>query len=275
MGYFAGVDAGGSKTECLVGDEAQVLGRALRSSCKIQIVGQEQARNNLQRALRDACRDAGIDSRQLTRVCIGIAGVSQPGIAEQICAFVAELTPAETLTVGDHVIAYQAALGQGEGVLVISGTGSIAYGRDSSGKEARAGGLAPVSDDAGSASWIVARALREALLRQDLRDDPTKPAQLFPQVVSACDAGNDAACALLRAAGDGLALLATNVIEQLWPDGDEAVAVRVGGGVFRYSKLVRQSFAERLKRLRPAVNIDLKPIEPPEGALAIARRGGS
>ena len=53
----------------------------------------------------------------------------------------AEVIPGEIEVVGDMQIALQAALGEGPGVIVIAGTGSIAFGRDAQGKTARAGGL--------------------------------------------------------------------------------------------------------------------------------------
>jgi len=66
--------------------------------------------------------------------------------------------------VGDMEIALQAALGAGPGVIVIAGTGSIAYGRDAQGRTARAGGWGFAISDEGSAHWI-GRAAVATLLR--------------------------------------------------------------------------------------------------------------
>ncbi len=138
--YFLGIDAGGSKTECAVGDEAAVLGRATAASCKIQTVGEERARAALEHGIRAACADAGIEPSTLARVCIGVAGVSSSDIAPKLRTMIAGITPAQVDVVGDDVVAMEAAFGAGAGVVVIAGTGSIAHGRNAAGDEARAGG---------------------------------------------------------------------------------------------------------------------------------------
>ena len=51
-------------------------------------------------------------------------------------------------------IALDAAFGSGPGVIVIAGTGSIAYGRNAQGASARAGGWGSAISDEGSAHWI-------------------------------------------------------------------------------------------------------------------------
>lgn len=62
---------------------------------------------------------------------------------------------AETVSVlPDVELAWIASLGGKPGVLILAGTGSIAYGRDACGHQARAGGLGPLLGDEGSAFWI-------------------------------------------------------------------------------------------------------------------------
>jgi glucosamine kinase len=77
---------------------------------------------------------------------------------------VAEVIPGEIEVVGDMQIALAAAFGAGPGVIVIAGTGSIAYGRDAEGRTARAGGWGFAISDEGSAHWI-GRAAVSAVLR--------------------------------------------------------------------------------------------------------------
>jgi glucosamine kinase len=88
---------------------------------------------------------------------------------------VAEIIPGEIQVVGDMEIALAAAFGGGPGVIVIAGTGSIAYGRDAKGRTARAGGWGFAVSDEGSAYWI-GRAAVSAVLRASDRvgDDQTE-----------------------------------------------------------------------------------------------------
>src|SRR5207237_4815527 len=106
------------------------------------------------------CREARIEMRELTRVCVGVAGVSRPDIAAKVRGFVRQLTDAEAIIVGDHVIALEAATAGDPGMIVIAGTGSIAYGRNEQGEEARAGGLGMGTSNEGSASWTGRRVVR-------------------------------------------------------------------------------------------------------------------
>jgi N-acetylglucosamine kinase-like BadF-type ATPase len=80
---------------------------------------------------------------------------------------VAEVIPGEIEVVGDMQIALAAAFGPGPGVIVIAGTGSIAYGRDAAGRAARAGGWGFAISDEGSAHWIGRSAVRAVLRAAD------------------------------------------------------------------------------------------------------------
>jgi N-acetylglucosamine kinase-like BadF-type ATPase len=65
-----------------------------------------------------------------------------------------------------------AAAGLDSGIALIAGTGSVAYGRDGVGREARAGGWGWLLGDAGSAAWLVREAARELMRRADAGEEP-------------------------------------------------------------------------------------------------------
>ena len=67
---------------------------------------------------------------------------------------------ARVVVVNDALVALEAAIPGGPGVVIISGTGSIAYGRNAAGEAARAGGWGYVLGDEGSGYWIGRAALR-------------------------------------------------------------------------------------------------------------------
>ena len=96
-------------------------------------------------------------------------------------------------------------------------------------------------------------------------------AQLFPAIESAAAAGEEVAQQILSAAGAELASLASVVIGRLWPE-PHAVRVAIGGGVFKYSSLVRRSFWTRLRAEHPRAAVSFRIIEPVAGALWMARR---
>src|SRR6185437_5615243 len=95
----------------------------------------------------------------------------RPEIQETVHGLLAEIISGEIEIVGDMEIALEAAFGDGAGVMVTAGTGSIAYGRNANGQTARAGGWGFAISDEGSGYWIgktaVATAVREGEQTRD------------------------------------------------------------------------------------------------------------
>ena len=106
---------------------------------------------------------------------------------------------------------------KGEGIVVISGTGSIAYGSDASGRSKRAGGLGPLVGDEGSAFWIG----KEWLKRN--RGEAAKPshqtvrriAALAPRVLNLARKGNPLARELVNEAQQHLSDLVVQAAGRL------------------------------------------------------------
>src|SRR5690348_12299355 len=129
--------------------------------------GEAQVRTNLHEAIRQACAAAKVDPSQVKRVCLGTTGAGRPQAAELLRRILAEVLPAESKVVGDTVIALHAAFDNGIGIVVIAGTGSIAYGRNHEGDTARAGGWGYAISDEGSGQWIGRTAVSAALRSYD------------------------------------------------------------------------------------------------------------
>jgi glucosamine kinase len=298
MPIFLGIDGGGTKTSCLVGDEQSVLGSGTGAGSNFVRVSESEARESLATAIEQACAAANIVPDQVTRACVGMAGAARPEICNTIQRILAELIPGEIQIVGDMVIALEAAFGAGPGAIVIAGTGSIAYGRNLPGQTARAGGWGSAISDEGSGHWIgrsavavVMRAHDEGgstpLLERIMKtwgvkthdqlvltanaDPAPNFSELAPVVLSAADAGDTLATTVLTQAGSELAALADIVIRRLFQDA-ATIPVAMAGGIFRSSALARQSFYNNLRSRHPQSSLNSTVIEPVRGALAIARR---
>jgi glucosamine kinase len=296
--YFLGIDGGGSKTSCVVGDENSVLGNGVSGASNIIRAGEQSARHALHEAIRQSCAAAKIDPSQIKRTCAGLAGAGRPEVSETAQHLIAEIIPGEIEIIGDMEIALEAAFGNDAGVLVTSGTGSIAYGRNASGQTARAGGWGFAISDEGSGYWIgkkaVAIAVREGEQTQDtcllkaiakfwgansheqvvMKANATPApdfAVLFPVVLQAAEKQNKQAREVLNEAAKELVVLAEDVINQIFPDTD-SVPVAMSGGVFAHSSQVREVFYNRLSKERRNVRLIEDVIEPVQGALQRARR---
>ena len=201
--------------------------------------------------------------------------------------------------VGDTETTLYAAFGDGPGVVVIAGTGSIAYGRNREGETFRAGGWGHAVSDEGSGQWIGKTAVTEALRTRDeagksdllmaiwrswgVEDmdafvrransiPPPNFADLLLTVVKAAERGDEVAAEVLSRAGEELARLAGLVIEQLFHD-SEGVPVAMSGGVFRRVEGVRREFGDRVLRQWPTIVLHGHVVEAVDGALAMARKG--
>ena len=168
--YYLGIDGGGTKTTCALGDESQLIATATAGPSNIIRVGEAQSRESLQQSVRQACAAAGITPAQVAHTCVGGSGAARPELAAIVRRILAEILPTPIDVVGDIQTSLEAAFGPGPGVIVIAGTGSIAYGRDRLGNTLRAGGWGFAIGDEGSAHWIGRAAVSAVLRAADPRD---------------------------------------------------------------------------------------------------------
>jgi len=279
----------------MVGNETAVLGWAGSSSSKIARVGEEAAGAALREGIQRACAAGGLAATQISRTCIGVAGISQADSVAAIRGLLGEIVPGEIAVVGDTEVAHHAAFDGGEGVVVISGTGSIAWGRNRQGERARAGGLAPVTGDPGSGEWIGRTSIELVLLAHEHGHSPAllnavlkawkledlqqlarvlhgSPAPdfaaLFPIVAVS---GDSIARRVLARAGRELSLLASDVLGSLWTT-PTPVGVAMYGGVLENSPEVRDAFGADLCDRHPEARVAPGKRRPAEGALLMARK---
>lgn len=301
VGIFLGIDGGGTKTTCVIGDETSVLGSGTAAGSNVVRLGEAKPREALSSAIGQACAAANINPAQIERTCVGLAGAGRPEISNLVRRLLAELVSGEIEVVGDMVIALQAAFGSGPGVMVIAGTGSMAYGRDASGNTLRAGGWGFSIFDEGSGHWIgrsaIAAIMREydetgeenSVLIENIKKSwglatreqlvlaanasPSPDfAALLPAVLSAADFGDVLARSILTQAGTELARLAKIIIRRLFSDGAK-VPVAMSGGVFSSCALVRQVFYNGVHSEYPNCSVNPAMVEAVRGALELARKG--
>ncbi len=299
MRFLLGIDGGGSKTAAALSDGQSVLGTHTAGACNLNVVSSENARLALAEAVHGALSSAGVSAASVASVCAGVAGVASPENAARITHFLAELLPCASIQViPDSLIALEAAFSGGPGLICISGTGSIANGRNERGECARAGGWGRLISDEGSGHWIgqcavshCLRALdmgrsstlvtgimqhwqvvtREDLLHRCQREQIPGFADLFPIVLAAAEGGDPLACETLTDAGFELARLAQVVLRRLWI-GRTPVQIAITGGVFLNSPHIAQVFSNLIRSERPEVSVHLINRPAFQGALYLAEQ---
>jgi glucosamine kinase len=298
MAVVLGIDGGGTKTKCAIARDGIVLGSATTGASNLVRVAEKDVRAALHGAIRSACEVTGIAPDQIEAACVGIGGASRENVATRIQAMIAEILKCPVEVIGDMQVAYDAAMHGGPGVIVIAGTGSIAYGCNEQGDTARAGGWGAIISDEGSGTWIGKNAVSAVFRAFDsgrstgmtrhimdtwkvfTRDDlivkaNTNPqpnfSELAPAVFQSAVEGDTMSQELLADAGVELAKLAKVVIRRLWPNGG-AVQVAGVGGIFMNSVIVYKAFENSLRAERPNAMVRVLTEDPVDGALFRAER---
>ncbi len=297
MTCFLGIDGGGTRTIVWLAEEkGRVLARAVAGPSNPLKVGFDSARREILRATREVLRKARA-GHSVEAVCVGLAGTDRPQVHKKFLAWLRRAIPARHhLLTSDAAIALRAAIADSPGVIVISGTGSIAYGRDDRGRVLRSGGWGAAFDDSGSGYDLGRKAIVAALRDYDGRGPYTQltgricrvlkipditqvvlknltaqeTAALFPLVLEAARRRDIVARALCDEAGRDLAELALALLRRMgWLR--RVIPVIYAGGVFRSSLRIRKSVTRHLRRHAPQARVLLLRHPPVEGALALAR----
>jgi len=261
-GLFLGVDGGQSSTTAVIGDQTgRVLGSGRGGPCNH--VGKAEGRERFVTAISGsvgaACASAGLNAGSV-RFRHAFFGLS--GGPEQRREILETLVKADAISIThDGLVALAGAHGGEPGIITIAGTGSISFGRNAQGRQARAGGWGYIYGDEGGGFDIVRQAVRASLRAEEGWGPPTSlrarlleatgekladgllhqlygsaypratVARMAPLVDEAAIEGDAVAREILSGAAQALASYTAAVRQQLFAPG-EAVAIAGIGGVF-------------------------------------------
>ena len=300
-GHVLGVDGGGSATRSvIISTEGEALATAEAGPSNPITIGAERALANILEAVDEASARCGVHEFLASR--LGVAGTDRSKLRQ-------ELLDGMRSTFGDKAIVSDAAsalaggTGCRPGVVVIAGTGSIAYGENRLGETARAGGWGWRLGDEGSGYTIGLKAIMAALRAQDGRGpetvlkqkivshlglgsmedivdwvyepgrEPRDIAYLVPLVREAEAEGDEAAALVMAEAGAKLGFVANAVIRRLGMSGEFPVSLN--GGVFKQPSGYIIAFEEVVRREASECAL-IKPRMPPllgSGLLALMSLG--
>lgn len=291
-----GVDAGGTSTDVLVSRDGAVVGEASAGGANATTLGIDDAADVILRAMREALHGLKPDA-----VHVGAAGAGREKVAAELQALIGSAFPHARVAVGgDAAIALRAALPEGDGAVLIAGTGSIAYAEHGT-LCVRAGGLGPLAGDEGSAYAIglaaiklygrvldgraqrdetadlAARALaapdRAAFLAAlyDRNLAPAEVAALAQPIIAFAGKGNRASTKIVQQAALDLGDLAKSVLRAAGLL-EASPPIALAGGLLRENSLLSFLLESRLTGDIPGATI-VKGGEPPvRGALRLAER---
>lgn len=304
----AGVDGGGSKTRVIVGTiEGDILGEATGAGSATAPDRIEESAATIASVIAQAMISAGLEGVKPRIVVAGVSGAGRPSTERALTAALEDHEIADEVKVaGDGEVAFYDAFGDGPGVLLVAGTGSIAHGRGPSGATARCGGWGPVVGDEGSGRWIGRRALGVVAAAADGREPPTELtgailtaaqlndttelipwaiaasgreiAALAPVVLNAASGGDIRANAIVGIAVEELILHVRTLATQLFGDDRATVPVALAGGLMLKGSVLRKRLEQRLKSAVPGAVVKAGDIVPAKGAMkwagTLARKEG-
>jgi len=300
--FVIGIDGGGTKTLGAIANlSGEIISQYEVGSTNPHSNSLDVVRENLGSLTSHLLGAAGASAEQVGAICLGMAGVDRPEDKPMIKGLVNEFLPrAEVLPVNDGVIALTGGALRPYGIIVISGTGSIAFGINENAERVRAGGWGHILGDEGSGYTIALRGLRAIMRAHDGRIAPTRlqnlildhlhlerPDQLLGWirdinankaeiaalsrlVHQAAAEGDATAKQILTSEAAELAEIVEAVARKLFPAGEKDYDVIVAGGNLRkadaYFEMFRSALAQRL----PGIDIIRPRKEPVEGAVILA-----
>jgi glucosamine kinase len=298
MGYFLGLDGGGTKTECVLMDRAgTIISRSFSGPSNPSRIGVESAVLEIVKAAELALIQGGAGRNAVVALCAGIAGTGNAEIKERLRSSLQSVFPGVTVRVTTDLEAALAATEEGPVIVLVAGTGSAAIGRDAQGQIWRAGGQGPRTGDDGSAYDIGSRAVTRAMKEREGKGTDTSLGSkilerlgysswgelqaraaeepdavfplVFPLVAAAADAGDVAAREILLQAARELASLVSTVAEHMGYSRQSILIAKTGGTVGR-SEFFDAQLDATLKRALPLARIGGLAMSPAEAAARTA-----
>jgi N-acetylglucosamine kinase-like BadF-type ATPase len=293
-----GIDAGATKTECLLADEkGTVLAKARGSGVNLQLFSEDEVEFALGSLASEALHTQR--AKSVDALCVGMAGAGRERDFAAMRRILARLGVArENVVTHDAAIALVAGTGERFGVVLVVGTGAAAYGVDRTGREARAGGWGPLLADEGSGYWMGLRALRAVMRAYDGRSGKTlltpsilerlgvggeealvhrvyrelareEIAALAPLVQQAADLGDGEAQGIIDDAAREFVRAVESVIGKLDLAG-ESFRLVLSGGLWKAVPVLRQDFEGLIKKVAPWASVSELAVEPARGAVSLA-----
>jgi N-acetylglucosamine kinase-like BadF-type ATPase len=299
MSVVLGIDGGGTRTRATIVANGRRLAFAEKGSIKRLRVGAESAEANLRTLLAEVLAASGVQT--VDAATVGVASAAMPGVAEWITEVFCDFGITRSEVVGDEVIALDAAVRGGPGILQIAGTGSNCIGRAPDGSRECAGGWSSRLGDEGSGYWIGLHAVRRALRAHD-HEEPSRVLQvvgriwgtktidelvnlgdstpgpdfaaLAPAISQLAEEGDPVAAGVLKQAAADLVDFVLLVRDKLRRKHGitEEVPVAWIGGVVGKARLVREPFFAGLRAAVPGIPIFPTEAVGIEGAVWRAER---
>ena len=301
MKYIIGMDGGGTKTNCAISDiKGNILYKCSGGPSNFLAFGVNEVSKNIFNLIENCVRELKINFSDIKMVIIGAAGGGRRDDAEMLENGLISLLKnnnieiAKIIVESDAIVALEGAFPGKPGSILIAGTGSIMFGKDSNGIIHRVGGFGRIIGDGGSGYSIGKKGLfavskdfdgrgkhtliseladkkfnfssSENLIRAVYKNN-FDIASMTPIVLSAADNNDPIALNIIDEESEELILHLTAMIKKI---NQPILNVAFIGGIISNDNLFSKTLRKKISAIIPSVNI-VEPEYPPEqGAIFMA-----
>ncbi len=301
MAYYIGLDGGGTKTKCVVVDEKMnILSEHIGGPSNFLVFGLSEVTESLLNLISDSVKQADIDISEIDSILLGTAGAGRREDAERLeKSFIQRagelnLTIKKFVVESDARIALEGAFSGKPGSILIAGTGSIMFGKDSEGNIHRVGGFGRIFGDEGSGFHIGRSGLTAVAKQLDGRGESTRLSLLLkdkfnittskelilavyknnfdiatiaPLVIQAADVGDAICINIIQNEVDELLLHIESMKKLITED---ELKISLIGGTITTDNLYAKLFKEKANNIEGVI-ISEPELEPAVGAALMAK----
>ncbi len=303
MKYFIGIDGGGSKTKCVLCDEnLNIIYSTQSGPSNFLTIGTEAVSNTILEVINSCCKNQNIHSNKLSAIVLGTTGAGRESDAQKLESAICQLAKIQQIdlnnfkVVSDARIALEGAFSGNPGSILISGTGSIMFGKDKNGNIHRVGGLGRLIGDEGSGLTIGKKGLIIAAKFFDGREQESLLVKLIEENFNISDQSTlitkvynnelniqDVAPLVIKAASDGDELcknildeetneLLLHILAMIKHLNNEEMKIVFIGGIIANENLFSKMLKEKTQTYLPKVKIQNADYPPEIGAVIVARQ---
>lgn len=303
MDYVIGIDGGATKTLLKISDlQGNLLSVCEGSPSNINSMSKDDIICNLTNVIENGISKIGESKADCRAICLGTAGAGrdeEKNILKEIIKNIGFQGCDKIIVADDAITALYAGNGEGKGIVLISGTGSICYGRNDKGELCRCGGWGHIIGDEGSGYYIGLRALNLIMKSFDGRERETlltpiilkhielnKPediinyvyrsgkgkkeiASLAKCVDEAYLQGDSLAEEILEDASTQLYLCTETVVEKLGFS-KKPVKIIINGSVITKNKYINEKYSHMIRKHYPLAEVRTMENDSAWGAVLIA-----
>lgn len=300
MKHYLGIDAGGTKTFCLIGDaRGNIKGFGRAGTGNYEVYGVEHAAAENRKAVESALADAGLALSDIAAIGMGIAGADLPEDYEMLEREIYQplLGAIPRAFRNDSMAGLRGGSRTPCGIVIACGTGCVCAGRSPDARETRVGGLGlEFGDECSGADlgriglrrvWqardgihpetlLTAKFVERAgcvdaedlfikLYRREITEQDLQP--MAKVVFDAALEGDAAACDILEAGGRYLGAMVNAVAVRLDMTGIPFDVVMAGSVFKGSSPVLIEAMRTVIHRRCPQANTMMPVFEPVVGAL--------